>query len=79
MNRTLRAAALGGASAADERRGGSGDVRRQNRHELALWSEPVQGPAASVCEGCSKEVPFVIWMVDGPGWRCTACADGATP
>lgn len=78
MNRTLRAAALGGAAASDERRGGGGDVRRQDRHELALWFEPVQGSAASVCEGCHKEVPFVIWMEDGPGWRCTVCADGGT-
>jgi hypothetical protein len=76
MNRTLRAAALGAAVASDERRGGGGDVRRQDGHELALWFEPVQGPAASVCEGCRKEVPFVIWMVDPPGWRCTVCADG---
>ena len=76
MNRTLRAAALGAAPASDERRGGGGDVRRQDRHELALWFEPVQGPAGSVCEGCRKEVPFVIWMADRPGWRCTVCADG---
>ena len=76
MNRTLRAAALGAAPASDERRGGGGDVRRQDRHELALWLEPVQGPAGSVCEGCRKEVPFVIWMADPPGWRCTVCADG---
>ena len=75
MSRTLRAAALGAAPASDERRGGGG-VRRQNRHELALWFEPVQGPAASVCEGCRKEVPCVGWMVDRPGWRCTVCADG---
>jgi hypothetical protein len=76
MNRTLRAAALGAAS--DERRVGGGDVRRQDRHELALWFEPVQDPAASVCEGCQREVPFVIWLADRPGWRCTACADGGT-
>jgi hypothetical protein len=38
----------------------------------------VQGPAGSVCEGCRKQVPFVIWMVDGPGWRCTVCADRAS-
>jgi hypothetical protein len=76
MNRTLRAAALGAAS--DERRGGGGDVRRQDRHELTLWFEPVQDPAASVCEGCRTEVPFVIWMTDPPGWRCTICADGGT-
>ena len=75
MNRTLRAAALVGA-ATDERRGG--DVRRQDRHELALWLEPVQGPAPSVCDWCRKEVPFVIWMADLPGSRCTACADGGT-
>jgi hypothetical protein len=78
MNRTLRAAALGAAAASDERRGGGGDVRRQDRHELALWFEPVQDPATSVCEGCHKEVPFVIWMTDRPGWRCTVCADGGT-
>jgi hypothetical protein len=74
MNRTLRAAALVGA-APDERRGGGGDARRQDRHELALWLEPVQGPAPSVCDGCREEVPFVIWLADRPGWCCTTCAD----
>jgi len=49
MNRTLRAAALGAVAVPDERRGG--EVRRQERHELALWFEPVQGHAGSVCEG----------------------------
>jgi hypothetical protein len=76
MNRTLRTAALG--TAADERRAGGGDVRRQDQHELALRFEPVQDPAASVCEGCQQEVPFVIWLADRPGWRCTVCADGGT-
>jgi hypothetical protein len=76
MNRTLRVAALGDAAPPVERRDGGGDVRRQDRHELALWLEPVEGSAPSVCEGCHEEVPFVIWMADGPGWRCTACADG---
>jgi hypothetical protein len=76
MNRTLRVAALGAAVGSDERRGCGGDARRQDRHELVLWFEPVQGSAASVCEGCRKEVPFVVWMADRPGWRCTVCADG---
>jgi hypothetical protein len=78
MNRTLRAAALVGAASDERRGGGGGDIRRQDRHELALWLEPAQGPAPSVCEGCRKEVPFVIWLADRPGWRCTACADGGT-
>jgi hypothetical protein len=75
MYRTLRAAALGAVAAPNERRGG--EVRRQQRHELALWCEPVQS-SRSLCEGCGKQVPFVIWMVDGPGWRCTVCADRAS-
>jgi hypothetical protein len=76
MNSTLRAAALGAVAASDEHRGGGGDVRRPDRHELTLWSQPVQGPAGPVCEDCRKQVPFVIWMVDQPGWRCSVCADG---
>ena len=76
MNRALRAAALGAVAVPNERR--NSEVHRQERHELALWFEPVQGPAGSVCEGCRKQVPFVIWMVDGPGWRCTVCADRAS-
>jgi len=74
MNSTLRAAALG--ATVDERRPAR-DVRRQQRHELALWFEPAQAARAPVCEGCREQVPFVIWMVDPPGWRCTACAAGA--
>jgi hypothetical protein len=73
MNRTLRADALGAVAVPVERRGG--EVRRQDRHGLALRFEPVQGAAESVCEGCRKQVPFVIWVVDLPGWRCTVCAD----
>ena len=72
MNSTLRAAALG--AVLDERHPAR-DVRRQHRHELSLWFEPAQAARAPVCEGCGEQVPFVIWMVDGPGWRCTVCAD----
>jgi hypothetical protein len=43
---------------------------------MALWFQPVQEARASVCGGCGEQVPFVIWMADLPGWRCTACADG---
>ena len=43
---------------------------------MALWFQPVQEARASVCGGCGEQVPFVIWMADPPGWRCTACADG---
>ena len=74
MNSTLRAAALG---ATLEQGSPARAARRQQRHELALWFEPAQAARASVCEGCGELVPFVIWMADPAGWRCTGCADGA--
>ena len=74
MNNTLRAAAR--CTVSEERRPAR-ELGRQQPHELALWFQPVQEARASVCGGCGEQVPFVIWMADPPGWRCTACADGA--
>jgi hypothetical protein len=73
MYSTLRAAAR--CSVSEERRPAR-QLGRQQPHELALWFQPAQEARASVCGGCGEQVPFVIWMADLPGWRCTVCADG---
>ncbi len=74
MHSTLRAAAR--CTVSEERRP-SRELGRQQQYELALWFQPAQEARASVCGGCGEQVPFVIWTADLPGWRCTACADGA--
>ena len=74
MYSTLRAAAR--CTVSEERRPAR-ELGRQQPHEMALWFQPAQAARASVCGGCGKQVPFVIWMADPPGWRCTACADGS--
>ena len=74
MHNTLRAAARCTVS---EERLPARELGRQQQHELALWFQPAQEARTSVCGGCGKQVPFVIWMADPPGWRCTACADSA--
>ena len=74
MYTTLRAAAR--CAILDERRPAR-ELRRQQQHELALWFQPAQEARASVCGGCGEQVPFVIWIADLPGWRCTLCADGS--
>ena len=69
----LRAAAPGALES--DVRPSADAARRQGRHELALWLQPVDGPAWSVCEGCREQVPFLIWMEARSGWRCTGCID----
>jgi hypothetical protein len=71
---TSRAAAFAGLES--RARPSADQERRQDRHELALWLGPPQGPAGSACDGCGRQVPFLVWVKDPTGWRCTICADG---